>query len=85
MVATLRIKATLEASLAAANDRHRVHSRALASIDVLTRSAMGAEALREAVRAELDKLPAMLANIEARSLRDHAAIEARAYPDENTA
>lgn len=82
MVASLRTQATLQACLAAGNDRHRVQSRALASIGTLLRQGMGDKALREAVQAELNSLPVLLANIDAQAQRACAAIEAQRYPDE---
>ncbi len=83
MMATLRTKATLEACLAAGNDRHRVQSRALATIGTLLRQGLGDKGLREALQAELDALPVLLADIDAQAQRACAAIEAKLYPDED--
>lgn len=83
MHASLRTKATLEACLAAANDRHRAQSHALAAIGTLLRQGLGDKGLREALQAELDALPVLLADIDAQAQRACAAIEAKRYPDED--
>ena len=83
MHASLRTTATLEACLAAANDRHRAQSHALATIGTLLRQGLGEKALHEALQAQLDALPARLADIDASDRHRHADIEAKSYPDED--
>lgn len=83
MIATLRTKATLEASLAAACDRNRAQQRAMGSIDLALRSAMGDKALRDNVRRELDTLGVLLADIDAQDRRRQADVSAARYGDED--
>lgn len=83
MVATLRTKATLEASLAAACDRNRAQQRAMGAIDVALRSPMGEQALRDTVRRELDTLAVLLADIEAQDRRRQADVSAARYRDKD--
>lgn len=54
----------------------------LNSIDAVLSFGLTADQIREAIRAELDKLPALLADIDARCRRRGAVIDAKRYPDE---
>lgn len=81
-IATLRTKATLEACLSAACDRNRVRAGVIDAIDAVLSFGLSAQAQAEAIRAELDKLPALLADIEAQFQKRGAIIDATRYPDE---
>lgn len=81
--ATLRTKATLEASLAAACDRDRTYKRAMGAIDLALRSSMGDKGLRDCIRRELDLVTALLGDIDAQDRRRQAEVSAGRYPDED--
>lgn len=85
-VATLRTKATLENCLAAACDRNNLRASTLRDIEAILAqthsSALSAEQLRIAITAQLAKLPALMADIEAQWRRRGDQIDARRYPDE---
>ena len=83
MVATLRTKATLEASLVAACDRERARKRALSAIDLALRSGTGDKALRDTLRAELDQVAVLLADIDAQDQRWQADVSGARYSDED--
>lgn len=81
--ATLRTKATLEACLGAACDRNRVRAEAIDAIGAVLSFGLSAQAQADAIRAELDKLPALLADIDAQFNTRGAIIDATRYPDED--
>lgn len=85
-VATLRTKATLENCLAAACDRNNLRASTLRDIEAILAqthgTAISAEQLRIAITAQLAKLPALMADIEAQWRRRGDQIDARRYPDE---
>lgn len=81
-IATLRTKATLDNCLAAACDRSRARTGVFDSIDAVLSFGLTADQMHEAIRAEMDKLPALLADMDARCRRRGAVIDATRYPDE---
>lgn len=81
-VASLRTKATLEACLAAAGARNRMRAGVLAGIESVLSCELSREEQTKAIRDELAKLPALLADVEAQFQKRGALIDAASYPDE---